>query len=135
MTTVQVADRTRDELAQRKRDADAPSLDAVIWELLHPRPRKRPIVAAIQRLAGPLRDLGVQRIQLFGSVVRDAAQAGSDVDLIVELDSEGTYYELGSVQALLEAATGHRFDVVPPGGLHPALAPTIRAEAEVVLDA
>jgi uncharacterized protein len=135
MTTVQVADRTRDELAQIKRETEAPSIDAVIWELLHPRPRKRAVVDAIHVLAGPLRGLGVKRMHLFGSVVRDEARPGSDVDLIVELGPKGTYYDLAKVQSLLEAATGHRCDVVPPGGLHPALADAIRAEAEVVLDA
>jgi predicted nucleotidyltransferase len=132
MTTIQVTDRTRDELMQRKHADDAPSLDAVVWELLHPRPRKDKVVTGIRRLRRVLEDLGATQLHLFGSVQRDAAVAGSDVDLIVELAPGRHYLDLARIQMALEDGLGVPCDVVPPGGLHPRLADGIWAQAEAL---
>ena len=57
---------------------------------------------AIQLLHGARRrltDLGVGRLFLYGSVARDQAASGSDVDLLVDpLDSDFSIFSLARVQ-------------------------------------
>ncbi len=76
-----------------------------------------------------LRDLGVRRLSLFGSVARDQAGPGSDVDLLVEFDRPIGFFHLFEVQERLEAFLGRKVDLVTPGGLRPELRQGILAEA------
>lgn len=76
-----------------------------------------------------LRDLGVRSLSLFGSVARDQAAPGSDVDLLVEFDRPVGYFHLFEVQDRLEAMLGCKVDLVTPGGLRPELRQDILAEA------
>jgi uncharacterized protein len=76
-----------------------------------------------------LRDLGVRSLSLFGSVARDQAGPGSDVDMLVEFDRPVGYFHLFDVQERLEALLGCKVDLVTPGGLRPELRQDILAEA------
>jgi|CXWL01.1.fsa_nt_gi predicted nucleotidyltransferase len=77
---------------------------------------------AIQRLKqhrDALAALGVKHAYLFGSVAADAACAGSDVDIMVDLD-EGpggrkplfSAFDLGGIQSALVEIFNARVDVV-----------------------
>ena len=76
-----------------------------------------------------LRGLGVRSLSLFGSVARDQAEPGSDVDLLVEFDRPVGYFHLFEVQERLETFLGCKVDLVTPGGLRPELRQDILAEA------
>jgi uncharacterized protein len=76
-----------------------------------------------------LRALGVRALSIFGSVARDEATAGSDVDVLVEFDRPVGFFHLFDVQEQLEALLGCRVDLVTPGGLRPELKQAILAEA------
>jgi uncharacterized protein len=76
-----------------------------------------------------LRNLGVRSLSLFGSVARDQAGPGSDVDMLVEFDRPVGYFHLFDVQERLEALLGCKVDLVTPGGLRPELRQDILAEA------
>src|SRR5512137_709105 len=76
-----------------------------------------------------LRALGVRSLSLFGSVARDQAAPGSDVDILVEFDGPAGYFRLFDVQEQLEAYLGCKVDLVTPGGLRPELRGGILAEA------
>jgi uncharacterized protein len=92
---------------------------------------------AIQRLVASdreIRALGVERLALFGSVVRDQAQLDSDVDLLVQFaPGAKTYSHFLALAELLEARLGHRVELVTLEALSPFLGPRILAEAEEVL--
>lgn len=132
MRTVQLSDATHAELQERKRLAGAKRLDEVVEELLHPRPRKAATLAKLRRSGIGLQAMGVERLRLFGSVVRDEAHRGSDVDLLVDLEAGRSYFDLARIQSVLEDILGARADVVLSTALHPRLAPEILAEAEEV---
>lgn len=88
--------------------------------------------AALQIIAlheRELRDLGVRSLALFGSVARDQAQPGSDVDALVEFDRPVGFFHLFDVQERLEKLLGCKVDLVTPGGLRPELRDAILAEA------
>jgi uncharacterized protein len=94
---------------------------------------------AIQRLVASdreIRALGVERLALFGSVVRDQARLDSDVDLLVQFaPGAKTYSHFLALAELLEARLGHRVELVTLEALSPFLGPRILAEAEDVLRA
>lgn len=76
-----------------------------------------------------LRQMGVRSLSLFGSVARDQAAPGSDVDLLVEFDRPVGYFHLFEVQDRLEALLGCKVDLITAGGLRPELRQEILAEA------
>lgn len=77
---------------------------------------------AIQRLrrhADELRQAGVAHVSLFGSVARDAAGPGSDVDVVVETAPGRplTLFTIGPLRDLLSSILGRSVDVVDKAGL------------------
>ena len=78
-----------------------------------------------------LRAMGVERRSLFGSVVRDEADEGSDVDSLVEF-APGTpigIFEFLGVQEVLTSLLGVDVDLATPASLHPRLREAILREA------
>ena len=72
---------------------------------------------------------GVARLALFGSVARDTAKAGSDVDVLVEFDGPATSARYFGVQFYLEDLLGCPVDLVTEKALRPELRPFIEKEA------
>jgi len=72
---------------------------------------------------------GVARLALFGSVVRDAAKEGSDVDVLVAFDGPATSERYFGVQFYLEDLLGSPVDLVTEKALRPELRPFIEKEA------
>jgi predicted nucleotidyltransferase len=94
---------------------------------------------AIERLRAAesdIRDLGVRRLALFGSVLRDEARADSDVDVLVEFDPAlKTFDRFMALVDLLEQRLEHRVELVTIEALSPFIGPHILAEATDVLRA
>lgn len=83
-----------------------------------------------------IRALGVERLALFGSVVRGEARPDSDVDLLVQFSPGAkTYDHFLALSELLEARLGRRVELVTMEALSPFLGPRILAEAQDVLRA
>lgn len=83
----------------------------------------------LKELAGNetrIRDLGVRRIGLFGSFVRDEAGEESDIDILVEFVEGGrsfdTYMDL---KFFLEDLFRRKVDLVDRDTIKPALRPYI----------
>ena len=94
---------------------------------------------AIQRLQtveSEIRRLGVRRLALFGSVLRNEARPDSDVDVLVEFTpAEKTFDRFMALADLLENTLGHPVEVVTTEALSPFIGPHILAEAKDVLRA
>ena len=83
-----------------------------------------------------IRAFGVERLALFGSVVRGEARPDSDVDLLVQFSPGAkTYDHFLALSELLEARLGRRVELVTMEALSPFLGPRILAEAQDVLRA
>jgi uncharacterized protein len=80
--------------------------------------------------------LGVERLALFGSVLRNEARDDSDVDVLVSFRA-GTkaFRNFLALCDLLEARLGRRVDVLTTESLSPFVGPRILAEAQDVLRA
>ncbi len=78
-----------------------------------------------------LRAMGVDRLSVFGSVARDEAKAGSDIDILVEF-TPGVrigMFEFLELQEVLSTLLGAEVDLATPASLHPRLRDSILAEA------
>ena len=94
---------------------------------------------AVERLTASepeIRALGVQRLALFGSVLRGEARPDSDVDLLVQFSPGAkTFDRFLALSDLLEERLGRRVELVTKEALSPFLGPRILAEAQDVLRA
>ena len=87
---------------------------------------------ALKRLAAlkpELDKLGIKSLALFGSVARNRAKAGSDIDLLVEFRETPDLIEFAGVKLKLEELLGCHVDLVTRKGVHPMLRRRILKEA------
>jgi len=68
---------------------------------------------------------GVAGLALFGSVARDQAREGSDVDVLVSFDGPATSQRYFGVQFYLEDLLGQPVDLVTEKALRPELRPYV----------
>lgn len=93
---------------------------------------------AIKRLSNLKQQLfqycGVVKLGLFGSTVRGEATKDSDIDILIDFDSDKeTFSNFMNVCDILEKAFGkHKVDVVTHKGLSPFIGNTILNEVEYV---
>ena len=77
-------------------------------------------------------EYGVASLRLFGSVARDQAAAGSDVDVLVAFDGEPTFRRFMQLRFRLEALLGTRVDLVTETGLRDRVRPYVEKDAIAV---
>lgn len=97
-------------------------------------PSKSDVVALLKSLEHDLRQRGIVSVSLFGSIVHDAAQRGSDVDVLIDADPASNFdlIDLVAIKNLLSDRLGHDVDVVERRSLRPMLRDRIQGEAETV---
>jgi len=94
------------------------------------------IAERLKEASGRMLPLGVSRLSLFGSWVRDAGHAASDVDLLVEfLPGEKTFARYVELAEFFEQLLGRPVDLVTTDSLSPHIGQEIRAEAVDVVRA
>lgn len=92
--------------------------------------------ARLTAVAPTTRALGVVRLALFGSVLRNQARPGSDVDFLVQFGPrKKTFDHFEALAELLERELGRPVELVTTEALSPYLGARILAEAEDVLRA
>jgi predicted nucleotidyltransferase len=97
---------------------------------------RRDATARLMALEAEIRTLGVRRLALFGSVLRDEARPDSDVDLLVEfLPGQKTFDRFMALADLLEDALERKVELVTTEALSPYIGPHILAEAADVVRA
>jgi uncharacterized protein len=72
---------------------------------------------------------GALSVRVFGSVAREEADAVSDVDFLVELESGRSLLDLGGLLMDLEEQLHCRVDVMTPAMLKPRLRERVLREA------
>ncbi len=84
------------------------------------------VLRALQAHKAELQQRGFAHVSLFGSAARGQATAGSDIDLLVELDrTKQIGFEYFATLARLEQILGRKVDVVTAPVRKPALAARI----------
>jgi uncharacterized protein len=93
-------------------------------------PIMRPSIA-LQRYRERIRDVALRHriagISVFGSVLRGE---DGDLDVLVEPNSETTYFDLGTIQYELSELLGMRVDVLTPESLPERFRQQVLDEAE-----
>lgn len=87
------------------------------------------VVSAAPELRAALAPLGVTAIAVFGSVARREEHAGSDVDLLVDVNPNIGLFTLFRMRRIAEQVLSRPVDVVPRGGLKPDVADRVLREA------
>ncbi len=90
------------------------------------------ITLAPAALADICRRWRIQRLSLFGSVMRDDFRADSDLDVLVEFEPGATpgFFRMEALRDELSVlAAGRKVDLVTRGGLHPLLRERVLAQA------
>ena len=79
-----------------------------------------------------IRALFVTALYLYGSAARDQLSTGSDIDVFVDYDLNGSFsfVELIRVGDLLETLLGRKVDFATRDGLHPRLRTQIEAKSQ-----
>ena len=80
-----------------------------------------------------LREHGVKKAALFGSIVRGEATERSDIDLLVEFVGRKSLLDLAGLKLELQELLKKKVDVVTYKSLHPLLKEKILSEQEVIL--
>ena len=71
----------------------------------------------------------VRDLAIFGSVARDDADTGSDVDVLVAFEGRANFDRFMDLKFYLESLLGTRVDLVTRNALRPRLRPQIEQEA------
>jgi hypothetical protein len=89
-----------------------------------------------QKLAAQLATLrksyGVERIGLFGSVVRGEQHPGSDIDLLVEFVEPVGLFKFIELENRLSELLNAKVELVTPNALKPAIGERILSEVRYV---
>jgi predicted nucleotidyltransferase len=94
---------------------------------------KEEIVERLRTQAEQIRSLGVRRLGVFGSFVKDAQRPESDVDVLVEFEPERKSFDgFMELAFLLEELLQRRVELVTPESLSPYLRPRILTEVQDV---
>ena len=89
------------------------------------------ILDTLRRHEPALRQLGVLHAGLFGSVARNEAVSGSDIDIVVELapDAPVGLFEYVGITQYLSDLFPARVDVANRRRLNPAVRPSVERDA------
>jgi predicted nucleotidyltransferase len=87
------------------------------------------VLALLAANRAALQRFGVVSLRLFGSVARDEATPGSDIDLLVAFDAPPSFSEYMELRIFLEDLLGAKVDLVTEHGLRDRARPYVEREA------
>ena len=94
---------------------------------------KRDVLNTLRQNSARLQALGVKRLGLFGSFVREEQRSASDIDLLVEFQpGKKTFDNFMELSFLLEDLFRRRVELVTTESLSPYLGPHILKEVQYV---
>jgi len=85
--------------------------------------------ALTPQLEALLAQYGASNLAVFGSVARDQARAGSDVDLLVDLPQGTSLLDHSALKLGLEDLLQQKVDLIRRRNLRPSLRQRVEAEA------
>ena len=86
------------------------------------------VVQLLQEHRAEIDRFGVRSISIFGSVARDEARTGSDLDVMVDFGNDLTFDNYMGLKFFLEDLLAARVDVATPGTLHPRIERAVTKE-------
>lgn len=86
-----------------------------------------------QKILPILRRSGVRRAGIFGSVVRGEAREDSDIDILVDIESDMSLLDFIGLKLEIEEALGREIDLVEYSTIKPLLRERILGEQVAIL--
>ena len=94
---------------------------------------KKEIIYSLQGKREEILQLGVKRLGIFGSVVRNEQNPNSDIDIIVEFfPGKKSFHNFMQLAFLLEDTFQKKIDLVTPESISKYIYPHIQKEIEYV---
>lgn len=94
------------------------------------------IIQILSEHLGELRmRFGIRELALFGSLARNEASHGSDVDLVADYGASPTFRQYTGALLYLEDLLGCKVDLVTRGSLRPELVPNVEQDLLTIQDA
>lgn len=91
------------------------------------------VLHELKRNREVLSNIGVSKIGLFGSVVREEDSHGSDIDILVDFEPNAQKFRnFNELCDVLDEAFGDHYDLVTMSGLSPYIGERILKEVEYV---
>ena len=81
-----------------------------------------------EQIVPVLKEAGVTRSSIFGSVARGEADSESDLDLLVEFPKGKSLFDLVDLKEKLEGVISKKVDIVTYKAIHPLLRDIINRE-------
>jgi hypothetical protein len=98
---------------------------------MRPVATKQEVMTLLLQNQARIRALGVQRLGLFGSFVREQQASVSDIDFLVEFSvGKKTFDNFIELSFLLEDVLQRRVELITPDSLSPYIGPRILSEVE-----
>jgi uncharacterized protein len=95
--------------------------------------RKSSVLSALEKKKEALTKIGVSKIGLFGSVVREEDSPDSDIDILVDFDPLARKFRnFNQLCDVLDEAFGDGYDLVTMASLSPYIGERILKEVEYV---
>jgi len=85
------------------------------------------------RILPILKEYGIKKASLFGSIVKGESTKDSDIDILIEMPETATLLELSTLKIDLENILNKNVDVLTYDSLHHLLRDKILQEQEAVL--
>jgi len=97
--------------------------------------RQQPLIIEkmASRIAPVLKKNGVSKAALFGSIVRGQEDDTSDIDILVNYDTDVTLLDVAGLQFELEQIFGRKVDLVSEKFLHKRIRDRISKEQTQIL--
>lgn len=90
---------------------------------------KKEVLSILKKEQGKLKELGIKKIALFGSYVRNTQTKKSDIDFVVEFKKgKKTYDNFIKASNFLEKLYGKKIDLVTKESISPYIKPYIIKE-------
>jgi len=86
-----------------------------------------------QKILPILRRSGVRKAGIFGSVARGEARENSDIDILVDIESEMSLLDFIGLKLEIEKALGREIDLVEYSTIKPLLRERILGEQVAIL--
>ncbi len=91
--------------------------------------RRDQVISALRQREQPLKCFGIKSLSIFGSVARDEAHPGSDIDILVEFSEAPTFDRYMDLKFYLEDCLGQTVDLVSYKMLKPQIRQAVEKEA------
>lgn len=90
--------------------------------------KRERVLKAVASHRGELRALKVKSLAIFGSLARNEARKGSDIDILVEFSEPVGYFHFFDVKTFLERILKSKVDLVTADAVRPEFREQIEKE-------